>query len=688
MKPYLLLLLFATSSFGATYFVRQEGSDSTGTGSSTQPWRTIQKGLNGVNPGDTLAIGPGDFHEYVQTIRGGTAGQRITITSEAMAGSAPSGSPTQLRAIRIIHPFYTIQGLTFNGASDSHKNASSAWASSIRIEAASHGTIVRSNIVRDTPSVIASDFQFGSAENTITTRTGDFLAAGFLPQSHIYLGACSLLPYTNHNTAWLVSRLTKDTLWVTNAAGDRFEPDPGTNYWAAIHAGGAASGMTAIAFIPANGTAATNCQIIGNTVTNNFGSGIDITGDGHLIEGNRFTKLNSFYGSRIYGKNLIIRSNIWIDLPTILWYTVAELNAIPHPAGSGWYDYQDGTFHSVPRGAVVTNVLFESNWIQNSENQLGTCGYDTSAHTAIYRKNVFVGVGAQHNNGRDNMQWINNTFYKCSYDVTRTMVIATGGSTPSTIINGINISSNLFIACGDHSQLETEGFYTITSNVVNTVTDWNMVAGPEVTGWRSKRNFSELNGVNGGNPVFRDEFNPLGPDGIPFTADDGLRPLPNSPAAIRKIGALEPAAPESPQHPIAHFSVVAPTGWHEPVRGNYDLAWLTKTPWERMGPQRPFGTIDSLPAPPSPVIFSAADSFPNSTSPIVEYSWNFGDGTSAQSTVPTVTHTFNAGGEVRVSLTVRNAAGLTSTSTRVYRLPAAEPTERPLAPTGLRVVTD
>jgi hypothetical protein len=70
--------------------------------------------------------------------------------------------------------------------------------------------------------------------------------------------------------------------------------------------------------------------------------------------------------------------------------------------------------------------------------------------------------------------------------------------------------------------------------------DYNFVAGvaPAYSPKQSLRcvgnnltpfNFCEPHGINGGDPKFRDVSNPLGPDGIPFTLDDGLKPTYGSP---------------------------------------------------------------------------------------------------------------------------------------------------------------
>jgi hypothetical protein len=45
-----------------------------------------------------------------------------------------------------------------------------------------------------------------------------------------------------------------------------------------------------------------------------------------------------------------------------------------------------------------------------------------------------------------------------------------------------------------------------------------------------------LGGINGGDPKLANLADPLGPDGIPFTLDDGLKPIPGSPLCGRGEG--------------------------------------------------------------------------------------------------------------------------------------------------------
>ena len=52
----------------------------------------------------------------------------------------------------------------------------------------------------------------------------------------------------------------------------------------------------------------------------------------------------------------------------------------------------------------------------------------------------------------------------------------------------------------------------------------------------------ETHGINGGDPKFQDASNPLGPDGVLFTLDDGLKPLPGSPLCGKGDGGVDMGA--------------------------------------------------------------------------------------------------------------------------------------------------
>ena len=63
---------------GATYYVSPSGSD-TAAGTEDRPFATIQVAVNRLNPGDTLYVRAGSYHELVTVNQSGTAAAPIAI---------------------------------------------------------------------------------------------------------------------------------------------------------------------------------------------------------------------------------------------------------------------------------------------------------------------------------------------------------------------------------------------------------------------------------------------------------------------------------------------------------------------------------------------------------------------------------------------------------------------------------
>jgi hypothetical protein len=65
-----------------TFFVSMSGNDSTGNGTPSSPWRTVQYAADSVMPGDTVVVGAGSYDERVKVKRGGAENHRVTFRSE------------------------------------------------------------------------------------------------------------------------------------------------------------------------------------------------------------------------------------------------------------------------------------------------------------------------------------------------------------------------------------------------------------------------------------------------------------------------------------------------------------------------------------------------------------------------------------------------------------------------------
>jgi hypothetical protein len=669
----LLFVVLCGSATGATFYVSLGGSDSN-PGTQAQPWRTVGKAAAATAAGDTVIIGPGDYDEHVYETTSGTAGNRITYRAEPARGAS-------LRGFRLRGAYVTLDGLKMTR----YSGVGNTWHAATRIEAPAHNCIITNCVYADLPYVIAHDFRFRSQGNQIISPSSDFIAAGFVPGSQIYLGACGLngLWYTNHDTTWVVASNTATTLWVTNVAGDSFTPDSGSNYWAVIRASASNNGFRGIDMVPEGGLGPTNIIVSGNLFSNWMGNAVSVLGRGHVLENNYFTKLLSFPFLEYAGDNHLIRSNIVKDSPNLLYYTLEEGADLVHPAGGGWYDYQVAMFSDSAPFAHSTNIVFAYNWLENLDNQLGgvsDLGIDSYGIT--FHNNVFVGISQHLSGGRDHMRWISNTFYRCAFESGAPLAI--GGSPPQHI--GYVLTKNLFIDCGMYKDMDLMGFYSVSTNALNPVLDFNMVAKPELVGYAAKRTFNEPNGVNGGDPLFLNPLNPLGPDGLPFTSDDGLQVLPNSPAVALGGGALG-IYKITVNQPVAHFCIVSPQGWFEPVGSDNDPEWLAKLPTTRGRVERPHTTPPLLGTAPVTAIFDASKSLSGvngaiTATDISEYVWTFGS-TRMTNSGPRITNTFNSAGTKLVHLTVKNTAGNTHTFSNVYRVAGTGPS-RPGAPQNLR----
>ncbi len=112
MFTVFIMTCVSSISFAATYYVATNGNDGN-PGTSSSPFRTVQKGLNTVQPGDTCIIRGGTYNEALVLGQSGTSSAPITVknyTGETVTVS--SGSSRALRAGGKKH-YYTIDGLRF-----------------------------------------------------------------------------------------------------------------------------------------------------------------------------------------------------------------------------------------------------------------------------------------------------------------------------------------------------------------------------------------------------------------------------------------------------------------------------------------------------------------------------------------------------------------------------------------------
>lgn len=659
------MLILPPPGFGATYFVSLTGSDSN-SGSDSYPLRTVQKAANLAQLGDIIEVAPGEYNEYVSTKAAGMPDRPITFRASGQVS---------IRAFRALHPFVTLDGFTLKGVQN-------AWGAHVRIEAAAHNTLITNCFIGPGVYAISDDLVFDAPTSTLTSKKINWRASGFEAGGKIFTGGSGMEKYwyVNHDKAWTISSISDGVMHLSG----NWEIETNKVAWAPVYAGGNSAGIEGIMFITSGGVAASNCTFTHNTFSNLFGPAITLKGNNHTVANNIFTRLNSYYGIRPNGNNINIYSNLWYNCTNFIQYTGEEIQNIPHPAGPAWYDYHVGFIHATGAG---TNIHFWRNWIENVHNPLGQINETEGAYGFYLRSNVFVGVAANLSGGRAGFKIENNTFYRVAYDYPAASALTVGGNSPDRLMSDLSIRSNVFVDVGSRRSFNLEGFYGVV-NALAPVTEYNFVAAPETCSWSGKRSFVEASGFNGGDPLFVDAGSPRGADGIPFTDDDGLKPLPHSIIAQQNLGALAPAFRGS--SPVAHFSIDSLSSglrWHDKLGLEFDAIWQTLPPFARSNKVRPYSTPEALGVFPVTVRFSAAASQASaSANQLVEYTWDFGDGTTRKSTSHVVEHSYRQPGSFTVSLSVSDSSGQNASVSKQYRVLATSG-PRPVKPTGFRIRT-
>lgn len=643
------MVLFSYCSNAATYYVSTNGSNSN-PGSSGSPWLTVQYAVNTMVAGDTAIVRAGTYPEYVSTTKSGTSGSPITVLSTENA---------QIYALRLNdHQWYVIDGLTFKGAMNT-------WDSYVRIENDANNNVIKNCIFG--PGIFAYEYGMYISTNTMTISNSvvNWGDKGFRVGGNVYIGSSGLpgYEYNNFGYNWTITSITNDVMGISLASGTLTNEVSGP-LWAPVGAGTSYEGVIGIKFVPSGGYSASNIVIANNLFTNLWGSAVDFSfAQTVVMTNNTIRGLNGYKGMVLSGNDLIISNNLFLDCTNFVHYSPAEIGTFYHPAGgSRVYDYQIGFLHT--GAGIAKRVQFVNNWLQNVHNPIGQFDDDVTSTNLLIARNVFVGVGASMSGGQNGTFVYSNTFFKVAYEEGQSTALTLGAGG----ITNVGIRGNLFVDVGYHSTTNP-GYYTVSLST-QVETNYNLVAGAETMLFGPARLFSETNGLNGINPLFVNPLDPLGPDGLPFTEDDGLKPMPNSPIALLSWGALAPKILTN-YYPIAYFNQTGVSLWQEDTSTNYNSDWRALPFYERTNKIRPFGTPETLGTVPLLVTFTATNSISSTFSTndwygIKDFQWDFGDGSEIWTKQPTQSHTFLTPGTYTVALTVYNSSGYSNRTTRQY----------------------
>jgi hypothetical protein len=492
--------LSAQAGWAAEYSVKKDG-----TGNFT----TIQACANAAQAGDTCLVYAGVYNEHVRTATGGTTDTtRITFRAQGTA---------TMQGFEIRHPFVTVDGFDITGYT-------TWWDGLITIYSGGSNCSLVNNTLRDgADNVMGIYFYISSGQAATRCVVRDnrlsnlrYMFITTAGSNHLFEG--NRLEFQNNMD--FVRLFGSNHIFRRNV----------------FRYAGATGGT---------GNHPDFSQTFGQT---------DTPTENNLFEENWIGDLDSQFGQynsggimtgrELFGnyRNVTFRRNVIVNI------TMNGNFAFPGVR------FENNTFYRF--ASIMSGLTFSGSLTRG----------DVSG--ALLKNNIFLAGGSNNTIvGDDGFYSLEGALL--SREVIGTFVTSDPAQTTTTT-SGIYddlkakgyIGPNgqvLAAARGltDISQFQLSSTYstyksTLYTRLIQTVqldqsirstfvANYNYVGGAASSGFPAKRSsgcdpqktftdfsFCEPNGINGGDPGLKNLANLLGPDGVPFTLDDGLKPLPTS----------------------------------------------------------------------------------------------------------------------------------------------------------------
>jgi hypothetical protein len=497
----LLVVLIGAPLEAATYRVAKDG---------TGQYTTVQACAAVAQPGDTCEVAAGVYAEKVLTVRGGTSeAARIRFVAQGVA---------TIKGFTVKHGFITIEGFDITGYTVK-------YGALVDVIAGGNDLVFVGNTIRDTAMMYGLRFHRTTARAVVRDNK-----------------------FSGLNYVWLN----------TNGTGHLFESNSFRRQLGdLVRLFGVGHVFRRNVFMTAGNAAGMGHPDVIQT----FGSESSPETRDILFEENFIANLNSQLSQMNAGDGVVYKGILYPGIRDITF----RRNVIANVSANANISFPGATF--------------ENNTFYRMAYNLGGVGFGGSlnrgqAQRGTLRGNVFLAGGA-------NPAIVNGTsgWYAMSGEnmgpealcvfVTKAFV---GGvcNGKDAVTQGIwlDLRANLYLtsnggilpaarALTDISQFKQAAAYAAyrqatfdtlrrctqmdTETRATFLADYNYVAGsaplfsPKKTrgcipgATYTPQNFCEPHGVNGGDPKLRSLTDLLGPDGIPFTVDDGLKPLPGSP---------------------------------------------------------------------------------------------------------------------------------------------------------------
>ena len=584
--------------------------------SATYP---IQACANVAKAGDTCLVQAGEYDDYVTTKAGGVAGSYLTFQASGRV---------VMNGFWVKHPYVKITGFDITQGNIQKVIAQAPYETrSVHIDAGANNCIFSNNTIKNGPFVNLKSAYFNSSDKTISFTdnlndkyvNGGFLKAGIKPGDPLTIQAFEAKPISNQS---------QKRVYVSRAEGSVTDRVLRLSDSSPITQEGPVN-----AFITAFNTSdvpfnaiymeGNNCQISDNVFENLNAFGIIFSGTQNVISRNKFSLMAGGDIFQVWGHDHLIQYN---------YITNSTPEIVPGAHQDFFQTYATG-------GPNAYNITFDHNFIENFDGALaqmnsvrpvgGVYSVVPGFHDIYFTNNVFYNITGKASVDILNTKFINNTFYNVGSETRAAIIFSSyvAGDNGGDADGGV-VKNNAFVAIGNS---RSGGWYSFDANTQLSQNDYNYVAGAPDIGYQSKTGFTEAHGVNGGDPSFFNASNPVGVDGVPFTADDGLAPLLGSSLCDSgeggtHIGAYRCLVPNG-AYLLPRFTSLPSTNGYAPLTVNFDASG-----------SRASGGISS-------------------------YSWDFGDGKPVQTGV-TASHVFSTPGTYRTILTVTTSDGRRDTASQ------------------------
>jgi hypothetical protein len=311
--------------------------------------------------------------------------------------------------------------------------------------------------------------------------------------------------------------------------------------------------------------------------------------ENHLFEENWITDLQSQFSQMNSGDGIVSKGILYDNVKNVTFRrnVIANISANANKGIPG-VKFENNTFY---RMAYELSGIGFSGSLTRSNSKNGTL-----------KNNVFLAGGSRPSNLNDGSGFYSSSGASLSREVIAVFVTNDPGlGTSDPVTRGIydNLRDNAYIgangnilpkatALSDISEFVLDSQYEVykagvydvlikTVEMDNEIrstfyANYNYVAGSPEAGYPKKRdsgcdwtltftafNFCEKNGINGGDPKLANLSNLLGPDGIPFTLDDGLKPQSGSPLCGKGEGGIDIGAYSCDPNIVFAGSTTGPT---------------------------------------------------------------------------------------------------------------------------------